>query len=117
MFTAPSPIWPTWLEVVGSDMAVGVPVVVAPPVKSAANMSEFRNPSLVNESPNNFEEFGRRSRPLEALSAPEAWFETCVDTSKFVSALNKHLKKVMNVDWEPITGDDLERGAFVVANQ
>ncbi|HVU29390.1 MAG TPA: alkaline phosphatase family protein [Sphingomicrobium sp.] len=31
-----------------------------------------------------------------------------IDTSKFVRRLNKHLKEVMNIDWEPITGEDVE---------
>ncbi|MFL6735610.1 MAG: alkaline phosphatase family protein, partial [Sphingomonas sp.] len=48
-----------------------------------------------------------------SLDAPERLREQGiaaerVDTSKFVSALNKHLKKVMNVDWQPITGDDVQ---------
>jgi len=31
-----------------------------------------------------------------------------VDTSKFISSLNQHLKQVMHIDWESITGDDVQ---------
>ena len=31
-----------------------------------------------------------------------------VDPSKFLPDLNKHLKQVMNIDWEPITADDVQ---------
>jgi predicted AlkP superfamily pyrophosphatase or phosphodiesterase len=31
-----------------------------------------------------------------------------VDTSKFLSSLNSHLKQVLHVDWEPITADDVQ---------
>ena len=31
-----------------------------------------------------------------------------IDPAKFLPDLNKHLKQVMNVDWEPITADDVQ---------
>ncbi len=48
-----------------------------------------------------------------SLDAPERLREQGipaerVDPSKFLSGLNKHLKQVMNVDWEPITADDVQ---------
>ena len=48
-----------------------------------------------------------------SLDAPERLREEGitaerVDPSKFLPDLNKHLKQVMNIDWEPITADDVQ---------
>lgn len=48
-----------------------------------------------------------------SLDAPERLREQGipaerVEPSTFLSGLNKHLKQVMNVDWEPITADDVQ---------
>lgn len=87
----------------GAEMCAQVHALDSSLGRFFANMDRLRVPYMVVLSADH-----------GSVDAPERLRETGidaqrVDSAKFLAGLNAHLKQVLNVDWDPISGEDIQQ--------